>query len=85
MSPKEYRKTLLRYRGQMAIDPQIDDVTYDAYTWWMNQQFEEMSLEMKKAALGGRLSLRIRLKNLIALILTHNGANVKEVSHGSIK
>lgn len=79
MSPAEYRKTLLRYRSRMAADPQIDDITYDAYVWWMNQQLAEIKQEKKKAALGGQLGLRIRLKNLIALILTHNSASVKGV------
>lgn len=83
MNPKEYRKTLLRYRGQMARDPQIDDITYDAYSWWMKQQLKEMSLEMKNTRVGARVPLRIRLKNLVALILTQNGATVKEAKHAS--
>lgn len=78
MNASDYRKTLHRYRTRMAADPQIDDVTYDAYIWWMNKQLEEIEQENKKAALGGQLGLRIRLKNLIALILTHNSASVKE-------
>jgi hypothetical protein len=83
MSPAEYRKTLLRYRSRMAADHQIDDITYDAYVWWMNKQLAEIKEEKKKAALGGQLGLRIRLKNLVALILTHNSAPVKEAKHAS--
>lgn len=79
MSPSSYRKTLQRYRGRMARDPQIDDVTYDAYIWWMNQQLGEMDQEKKKAAIAGRLGLRVRLKNLVVAILTHNSASVKGV------
>lgn len=79
MSQAEYRKTLFRYRTRMAANPQIDDITYDAYVWWMNKQLSEIKEEKKKAAVEGQLGLRIRLKNLIALILTHNSASVKGV------
>ncbi|UKS27175.1 hypothetical protein LOZ80_37945 [Paenibacillus sp. HWE-109] len=83
MSPAKYRKTLTRFRTRMAADAQIDDVTYDAFVWWMNQQLAEMDQEKKKAAVEGQLGLRVRLKNLVVAILTHNSAAVKEAKHAS--
>jgi hypothetical protein len=80
MSPVEYRKTLLRYRTRMAASPQIDDITYDAYVWWMNKQLAEIKEENKKAAIAGRLGLRVRLKNLLLAIVAQDSPRVKGVS-----
>jgi hypothetical protein len=77
-SEEQYRAKLFDYRGRMCRDTSIDDLTYDAYCWWMNEQLREMEQEMKKKRPARRSSLRTRLKDLLSSSLTQTPAGVKE-------
>lgn len=79
MSAKEYRKQLREIKGRLCRDASIDNVTYDAYCWWMNKELTEMEQEMKKNRPARRSSLRARLKVLLVSILAQAPVGVKEV------
>lgn len=81
MSEAEYREKLADYRNRMFRNVKLDAEVCCAASDWMYSEVAQMEQEIKNNRVAARLPLRIRLKNLIALILTQNGAMVKEVVH----
>lgn len=83
MSEAEYRRKLERYRVGINRSPQTDAETVAAYFDWMNGELADMEREKKNNRVAARLPLRVRLKNLLLLILSQNRPVVKGVSeHG---
>jgi len=80
LSEAEYREKLNDYRKRMFRNIKLDAEVCCAASDWMYSEVAQMEQEMKNTRVAARVPLRIRLKNLVALILTQNGAAVKEAA-----
>lgn len=74
---RDYRRKMERYRVGINRSTACCPNTSAVYFDWMNGEIAQMEQEKKNTRAGARVPLRIRLKNLVMVILSQNGRSVK--------